>query len=501
MSHVDRRIVYWFGAPPTPNELAEYTQRDLSVIEVKDEQPAPDFRNARAAVFCAKRPWIRAACQHLKLVSSALSGGLLIYLVAEDDATQGHLRAEIPSVAWQHLRDRVWSRTGEVPAFECAEVIARHDPGPHAEPSLEIHLPPEVCLDEDSQFLLRRAFSDCAKIALQPLSGGRSATAYAVQAALRASEVGPRPMPFFVKLDTPNKILAEQSNYSLYASLHIPWYLRPNLDPKRCLIGLTKGILVGTFVAHSDSLWNVVLDGKGPRYIHALFEETLMGWRSQAYQRPPAKGSLSARLDHVFKYERVVDKHVERAREFGNVHSPRELKARLLDVGQQTWREAPMHGDLHAENVRVRGDDAIIIDLEKVATGPLCADIASLEVWLAFEVPPRTVPNRELWTSLVGTLFAPESVSRPPNLASTHEGMDWLRACVRHTRMISGAVCECSTEYVTAIALHLLRRACYDRGAADVHSQEDTYRRAYAYYLGSRLVDGLADGAVSSEQS
>lgn len=500
MTAIDRNLVYWFGLEPSAAERAEFAQRNLRVELVKDGA-TPDFNLARAAVFCAKPPFVPSACGKLDVVTTALNHGLLVYLLAEDDTTQAHLRSQVPAAAWSgplapHLR----ARTGEMPPFECAEVIARHQAGPRAKSTLDIHLPPGVELSPERLFMIRRAFSDCSTVSLEPLSGGRSAAAYAVQARLVASAVGPRPLPFFMKLDSPEKIVAEEARYRDYATLHIPWYLRPNLDPARCLVGLEQGVLVGSFVGQSESLWEAVLDGRGPRYIHALFEETLMGWRSQAYQHPPRKGRLARTLRDTFKWEKVKQEHVDRASEFGEVQSPRHLWEALLNVPEQTWREAPMHGDMHAENVRVRNDDAIIIDLAKAGMGPLCADIASLEVWLSFEVPsePKKIPNREDWTVIVREMYSPQNVARPPNLATTDVGTDWLRACARQTRMFGGAICECNTEYATAIAVHLLRRACYSRDEGDaLYLAEDAYRRALAYQLGSSLVDWLATATVT----
>ena len=148
---------------------------------------------------------------------------------------------------------------------------------------------------------------------------------------------------------------------------------------------------------------------------------------------------------------------------------------------------------MHAENVRVRNNDAIIVDLANVRSGPLCADIASLECWLAFEVPNylEQSPDLDTWRNAVRELFSPENIARPPGLASAEMSLDWLRACVRETRMIANTVCESDTEYATAIALHLLRRAQYVEDGDD----EDAYRRAFGYFLGSQLVRWLTGKA------
>jgi len=490
MSAISRDVVYWFGAAPTDDERLEFQRRNLAIRTTAIED-AIDFNMAKAVVYCARLPYVSAASARLNLFSCALNHGLMVYLLAADDAIQAHLQQEVPDVARkEYLARLVRSRTGIVPSYECAENIARHNAGRHANVTLQIYTPPGLHLKPEQEFFLRRAFSDCTVLTLEPLSGGLSATTFSAQATLIASEAGPRPLPFFVKLDEAHKILTESNNYVNYATHHIPWYLRPNLDRSRCLYGVDLGILVGSFVVQSESLWEAVLSGKGPRYIHALFEDTLMGWRSQAYSCQPATGRLANSLHDVFKWDKVLDKIVCRAEQHGAVRSPKDLWEQLINLPEQKWREAPMHGDMHAENVRVRNNDAIIIDLANARIGPLCADVASLEVWLAFQVPGsiKQIPHRSVWTQVVKHLFSPAEVTRSPTLANTDVGLDWLRACVRQTRMIAGVICECDSEYATAVALHLLRRAQYLDGA----NEEDEYRRSYAYFLGSQLVEWLA---------
>jgi hypothetical protein len=497
MSAISRNAVYWFGASPTDEEQLEFKQRGL-VIRIFANNAAIDFNVARAVVYNARPPGVPAASAQLNRLPTALDHGLMVFLLAADDAIQAHLLKEVPNAArYGHLMALVRSRTGSVPSYECAENIARHDVGRHAKMDLQIHLPLNVKLKKDEEFFVRRAFSDCAVVSLEPLTGGRSATTFAAQATLIASEVGPRPLPFFVKIDEASKILTEVNNYQLFATNHIPWYLRPNLDSSRCLYGLTHGILVGSFVEQSESLWQAVLNGKGPRYIHALFEDTLMGWRSQAYRHPPLKGSLINSLSYVFNWEKVPSQTVHQAKQHGTVLTPKELWEQLINLPEQRWRNAPMHGDMHAENVRVRNNDAIIIDLANARTGPLCADVASMEVWLAFEIPTseKQIPDRAVWTQVVRELFKPTEVTRPPGLATNDLGLDWLSACIRQTRMIAGAICECDTEYPTAIALHLLRWAQYLDDSGD---EEEVYRRGYAYFMGSQLVDWLSTKPFSS---
>lgn len=217
MSAISRNAVYWVGSPPTVEEQLEFERRNL-VIRMLEDDIIIDFNVARAIVYSASPPYLPVVMAEIGRLRNALDHGLMVYLLAADDAIQAHLLRVVPdAVRRAHLAMLVRSRTGSVPSFECAENIARHDAGRHANTNLQIQLPPNVHLDADQEFIVRRAFSDCTAVSLEPLSGGRSATTFFAQATLTASEVGPRPLPFFVKLDEAHKILIEVTNYQLYA--------------------------------------------------------------------------------------------------------------------------------------------------------------------------------------------------------------------------------------------------------------------------------------------
>lgn len=487
----------WFGRSPSDAERTEFANRRLALAVVTSGGDVPDFTYVCGAVFCGEPPGVPVTVSQLYIVRKALDYGSLVFIIAADDATQAHLGDEfVATTPAGPLRDSVLRRTGKVLPHECAEAIARHDAGPLPNASLEISLTGGALLCDQQRFLVQRAFNDCIAVTLSPLAGGRSASTFAVQAILRASEAGPRPLPFFVKLDSPAKIVAERQCYERFAENHIPWYLRPNLQAGRCVVGVEQGILVGSFVEQSESLWDAVLKGKGTRYVHALFEDTLMGWRRQGHRDPPSTGALASALSKVFQHTKISQTVLATAQQFGVTHSPKELWGALLNLPPQKWRRAPMHGDMHAENVRVRNNDAIIIDLANAEMGPMCADLASLDVWLAFQVPPEGHRStRELWTKVVGSLYEPRGVNRLPAQEHSDAGLDWLLSSVRQIRMISMTVCESETEYATAVALYLLRRASYPS-----EGEDDEYRRAYAYWLGSMLVSSLSSRAQTAKE-
>jgi len=68
-------------------------------------------------------------------------------------------------------------------------------------------------------------------------------------------------------------------------------------------------------------------------------------------------------------------------RTYGSIKTLEELKALIAQApSSRPVLVGVIHGDLHATNVLVRMNDAVIIDLERIAIGkPLVLDAASLE--------------------------------------------------------------------------------------------------------------------------
>ncbi|WP_430702203.1 phosphotransferase [Mesorhizobium captivum] len=87
-------------------------------------------------------------------------------------------------------------------------------------------------------------------------------------------------------------------------------------------------------------------------------------------------------------------------------------------------RRALCHGDLHGENVRVRGGQAILIDFAAVDHGPLVIDPAALETALVL----KRLPNNQLngWDSqqncMPSRICAHSPNCVPPRHLSTRSG-------------------------------------------------------------------------------
>lgn len=496
---LERPKLLWFGRPPSEEDVRETKNRDLT-LEVVSAGQSPDFRHARAAVFWATNQHFESTVELLEAnLVQAINEGLYLYIVVANQGQLSHVeRLLVQLLPVGAPMDRHRLRIHPLGSHEVPNAALRHTPGPAANDDLEILLPDGVSLQDDQQFLLRRAFSDCKSIALRLVPGGKSgALTFLVDATLATTLAGPRPLPYFAKLGKPQKLHIELSRYQIYAENHIAWHLRPNFQSARCFYGVEQGILVGSFVQSSRSLWEAARAGEGPLHIRTLFEETLAVWRSEAKKWPLEQpGSVVHPLAAFCDYSRVPLDRVEAAKVHGgNVHPPRSLWRKLLDLPDEYWLHASIHGDMHGENVRVRKQDAIVIDFAHSTSGPMCADLASLEVWLAFSVPNDDAHDREQWHKRVEELYRPEFLNEIADAASPDAPSDWVSACLAEIRRLAAASSQGTDEYKRVLAVYLLRHASFP--ADERCLGEDEYRRTYAYWLANRIIAALSAVAPS----
>lgn len=492
-----RRAVLWFGAPPAAAAVQEFKNRGLHIVETTaDSLTAANLVSARGAVynFTARDIGIVRICAEAT-IERAIDHGLLSFFLAESDTVQGYLDGVLTRLP---AEPRPTRKTAPAADHELAEAFARHDAGLPYSSALKIE-PEEVAsqLGPDDVLLFRRAFADCTTIRLKSLNPGRTASVFMVHATFKDSLAGPRPLPFFAKVGPRRKIDEEISKYRTYATHFVPFYLRPNLAPARCVLGHKQGLLIGDFVDRSESLWALAQRGQANGVIHALFDVTLNGWRAQAYVEgvAPAIGPVAEKLKTLFDYERVQADYLVQARQFGVTATPQELWEFLIGLTDQCYRISPMHGDLHGENVRVRGTDAILIDLASIAEGPLAADPASLETSLFFDMPENSedMPGDEAWRQAADAFYAPNAFRRLPEPASENQPLAWMWNTARQVRMLALPTQACDTEYASAVAVYLLRRSMYAPA-----SPRDHVRRAHAYVVAARIINNLRSESVTA---
>lgn len=491
---MERVQLFWFGRSPTDVERKLVEAHDF-VLVAPQPSDDPNFGFGCAALFWATDMHFRSAATCLKkYLSRALNDGLYVMPIVSGGDSDQRLQ-EIIEIVERTDPDRALAgqyrvRSAPVDLHSVLHQILRHAPGPAQNTSLMVdggsHLGPE------ERLLLARAFHDCGHIRLEPIAPGWSgADTFIVYATLSQSNAGPEPMPFFVKLGHSGKLRDEMAKFRMYAEHHVPWYLRPNFVAERSIYGAPKGILVGTFVPDSTSLGECVRAGSGVCQIRSLFENTLAGLRRQ--RASGSTDNLPTVVDALAKYcdpDKVPqDRCDEAARIFNEeLMGPDEVFWGLLGLPPQDWYECSIHGDLHGENVRVRKDDAIVIDFAHAGKGPACADLVHLEVSLAFDMADESLSRAE-WTCTVDRLYSPEGIDASLNAPVTVSRTTWIDVSVGEVRACAAGFVTCNEEYKRVLAFYLLRQASFPAG--DPLKDEDEYRRAYAYGLACRLVKSL----------
>lgn len=489
------RGVLWLGPPAGEQVGREFSNRGLWLVETALDEPLRNPADVRAAVFALDGDnGTETAAAIQRLAQPLLDYGSDIYLVSPDDGALGTAQAHLAGFRLLH---RLKVRTAPE-AHEIAERIARRRLGPRAKPALEITMATNGRpLDRRDEPLFQRAFHFCDSIVLQELTGGRSdARVFAVHMTVSGSRAGKQPQPFFAKVDEHAKIAKEFANYREFADRYVPFGLRPNVQD--IVEGAERSLFAGDFVDRSESLWDMVRRNVAGQAISSLMGETLSGWRNQAYDASPTKGSVALAMHSagVCAPEHIKPSYEEHAARESVAATGGVLWQRLTSLSDQSYRLAPVHGDLHGCNVVVRSGQAILIDLASVAErGPLTTDVAALEVWLAFELPPEEDPRaykNKAWTDEIDRLYAPSAFVDAPGPGPAHAPYCWMVAAVRQLRQIGLAAQSCPTEYQTAVAVQLLRRCQWNDGPA-----ADRYRRAHGFVVAARLVDDLEARRIS----
>jgi len=472
------------GGKPAPECTAECASRELQ-LEILDAALTPPHRMQGRGIIVALDEGAAEA---------QLNDGLRILL---NDAACHGIRgfitcsySESPKVAeilkaWR-MRDliEVKRRGQEAPIIEA---IARIKHEPPANETLAIA--GADLLSDEELILLKRAFSDCSSVKLVKQTTG-SAKVFCAFANLLNSRVGPIPLPFFVKFDGAQQIVRELKNYQECTTLHVPFNQRPNLDYDRCLIGPTTGVIAGNFIEQSESLQEVVDRGAGRAPLHSLFEGALRGWRRQAFyashyvldanilqrMRParPTKYSL-------FRKARLRKRRAQNGShcaEFG------ELESLLAALPPIKHRLGLTHGDLHGQNVRVSGNEAILIDFASIADGPLTVDPAALDVSLMIDT---RILNGDDWITVAEQAYKVEALMAPAIPPRPEDPGANLLDAIQYVRQMAFSVQLTPYEYPCVIALQLLRKASY-AGLGE----EQERRRKFAYRLADRIIKDVS---------
>ncbi len=496
---VIRSKVLWFGNPPSKPVVNEHSNRGLT-LDIRHSVPSnPDldllFVVARALVI-AYDP-TRKGISHgfaRELPLRALDHGIKVFFLG-DVSEVDLLRAHAGDLPRNNLKTLIAPADHVV-----AEEASRHDPQLPCNFSLSIKGDLPTFGDE---ILLRRSFSDCRAITLKLMSGGKSgARVYLVHAE-------PEPdadvdwsyrMPFFAKIDSLKRVDVELLAYNRFAGPYIAFSHRPNVETRRCIRGAQNGVLVGDFVEGALPLAKMVRPFGARQVIHSLFDDALACFRQQAFATGKTLDA-SVVSDNIVKPDEVLDIHWKSSKRYGRSVNPHRLKV-LIDSAKFKFKAGPIHGDLNAENIFARHNEAVLIDFYRTAMGPLVSDLACLEVAVAFTEEAKAASDEWKtgdghyssssqfieWKGHVETLFTISARSFaivPPPLELPCQ-YSWMWSVCRQLRLMAHYVDHDDRSYAFIVGLHLLRLCKY---GGECHEESpDRAVRGLAYFIGQNLV-------------
>jgi len=489
---LQRIQVIWLGNDPEPSIKLHYDQRGLILLVCSVEEVKEKLNLSRAIII----PYVTETTKLVrKLISEDMvyQYGVIIYIVIPQNEFIKAQRELDPLLRLNHGRLFITA----MQPHEVAQRISVYDSGPSENTGLMI----EGVQEEDLCQLLRRAFWDCYSLNVTLLTGGSSSQVFRADIVFQAP-AGPNPLPFFVKYDRLDKIRMERNKYEQFVIGFIPFNYRPNLIPERCVEGSLYGLLIGNFVEHSEALADTALRGTFTHSIYTLFHQAMRGWQAQAYCEPQIRYTQDRDLTlvkslvadnpglEVFPKKQLDGSVKLEVNILGCVFDSSNLIEKVNALPAVLHVRGPIHGDLHAWNIHVRGTDAILIDFYRTGLGPLLWDPATLEISLCFgELYDKfsSTVHFENWRMMVEQLYHIEWINcplKPPKLSPKLEGI-WT--CIREIRLYGlGLEVEANT-YRQALAIQLLKQSLR-RSKQLQPSSWEVKRFAYAYFLAERLL-------------
>ncbi len=509
-----RSRVLWLGQPldPTIRNLLE--GQGLK----PEEQVPPAGVSSQISGELAAVVFVQSAAAPLALLPKirALAGplldhGCLVFVLAQGNGfqptTQALWQRRIPYAAYQgaeqeffdgrrthssdfdltipHVRMYPVQYSGSATAAEIAQYAPRYSPAADLPDLFDFSGIKSPQLSKKDELLLRRCFHDCSRIHLREITEGHSGAYVFIARVVRREEVlKPSVTPFFVKIGPRSAITHEWRNYERLVQHRIPFHLAPRLDWGRCEIGSKRGALVGDFVDQSESLTTCIAASRASMAIAGLFDRTMREWQGQS---KTVKGSLYAGLRAWSHPERTPNQRLEMAHSLGAKQTFDKLIKRLKRRREEEWEQGPIHGDLHSDNIQVRGNDAILIDfLASRPDGPVLADPAALEVSIVFRIAGGVEPfKRDEWKKIVIELYKKPYLTNAPTFSDPRDHYGWISTCVCQIRQRALASERAPGQYAAVLAYRLLYFAAKNDPP---RSDNQEFRRAMAFVIAEQLL-------------
>jgi hypothetical protein len=382
-----------------------------------------------------------------------------------------------------------------------AEILGRHNPGPGTGSADIVLFGDNFEMPNVHGKLLRRAFWDASRIAVEKLPGGASSPgAYRVYASIRTENGQQEPTPFVFKVDRPHKILEECNNYREFVQPSVPFHLRPGLIEARCIETPDWAALACNFVEGATPLETALSNGQGAGAIFSLFETTLRRFRHQAHSVTPKPELVS---DYIRKRVKIAELRTDETKlqriELAKLHKfegePEDLQEAIaVRADGMVSLYVVVHGDLHMGNVMVRHKDSIVVDFGSMLhEGPLTVDPAALEASIAFGTRKGESPNdQQEWFKFIDEIY--QNPLELPIPTPDHFPFAWVNRAIREGRHIVHCCGVSPDETLLVLAASLLRYGRFSKSSLDNPTllEVSEERKAYAMVKAQQLFDRVA---------
>jgi hypothetical protein len=358
-------------------------------------------------------------------------------------------------------------------------------------------------LNREENVLLRRAFPKAEQLHVETLTPGASGSKVLIVHEKRLEQsIAHWAQPRLVKFGQRDKLEQEVGHMRAIAPF-VPFELRPNLDIY--VDGYALAVFVADFVEKSESMLAAARAGRGEAAISNLFNRTLYRWRGRAWQCAPQTGSLAVAAERL-----GLTGPNKIHQDFLNVERFQKCEFDLPDLWEFLkslcfrHRVASIHGDLHGENVRVRGDDAILIDFGSVmgaqrGDAPLCFDVAMLEVALVFSADENAKHDEfevQGWEEEVRPYYTLEAIRRTPKREGVPNPFSWQFDCIQRIRAFGNYDQTDEDEYAVALAIALWRWCKWEP-----RTSHEKGRRVIGLEIGCEIIKQIRKHKNESEKA
>jgi hypothetical protein len=496
-----RSTVLWFGPPPLPGLVARLTLRGLTVVQNPDLSPAAlsdvHLSSTRLVVFNHEDGSDESATAGYACLSRVVDHGVPVLVLAKNASTwaglrERHLEPRCAGFPW----DRVLKFMPDCTGVHFDEFVAPVASSTWHDFHLDLRDGDEG-LSPDKRLLVQRAFPKAEQLILREipkgLSGSRVFMAYEKRKE-DSTSIAHWTQPRLVKVGLREAIRTEITAMQA-VSPFIPFDLRPNLDIH--VEGLMHGVFVADFVDGSQSLLEAAHAGRAEAALSNLFNRTMSRWRERGWQREKSPDSLAVEAERL---DIMAPKRVRP--EYANSTEVQEAGIDVAAVWTKLTairfhhRVATIHGDLHGDNVRVRGDDAVLIDLGSVrgndeANGgaPLCFDVAMLEVALVFTFvkgEPDPTFAQTAWRQEITPYYQTDAIGKALEASSAPRDGGWMLGCLQRIRAFGVYEQDDACEYSLALAIAMLRMCKFEPT-----SDADKGRRVYGLLIAARIIEDV----------